>query len=340
MSTAKDKAQKKPWPALINLINLGRRFLITTHINPDGDAIGSEMALFHILRNLGKQVSIINESSTPYYLRFLDPQNIIKALTLPADTPRLTQLPKLDGIFILDISEWDRLGRMRGLIQSNPAPKICLDHHPAQEQLAEISIVDEEACNTGILVFELIAQLGITLTKSVAEALYVALLTDTGSFRFSNTDVKAHQMAAQLIKAGVVSHEIYSKIYEQGSWNRVKLLGSALSSIQSCCQEKVAYLVISQELLNSYGVHPDEIEGFVEFPRMIEGVEVVILFFEREKEKIRISLRSKGKVDVQEIANSLGGGGHPYAAGIRLEKPLSQAISSVLTVVQEKFQKS
>ena len=323
------------WKHIIDLIRRGERFMLTTHINPDGDAIGSEMALNYLLKGLGKEVRIINDSPLPYYLTFLDPNSEIETL---ANTPTVPlKLPSLDGIFILDISDWQRLGRLKEMVKDSPALKICLDHHPAQNRPGDINMVDEGASNTGILIFELINRLEVKLTKPMAEALYVSLLTDTGSFRFSNTNAKAHEMAAQLIRAGVVSHEIYSKVYEQGSWDRMRLLGKLLSSIESCCQNKVAYLAVTQELLNTYHVHPDEVEGFVEFPRVIEGVEVVILFQEIGQEKTRISLRSKGKVNVQEIAHIFGGGGHPYASGIRLDKSLPESICSLLGVLEEKL---
>lgn len=325
------------WEQIVELIRRGRRFLITTHINPDGDAIGSEMALNHLLKALGKEVRIINDSPLPYYLTFLDPNKEIECLPNTLSVP--LKLLSLDGIFILDISDWNRLGRLKEVIKESPVVKVCLDHHPPQDRLGDIAIIDEEACSAGILIFELINRLELTLTKPMAEALYVSLLTDTGSFRFSNTNAKAHEMAAQLIKAGVISHEIYSKVYEQGSWEKMELWGKVISSIGSACQKQVAYLAVSQELLNTYRVHPDEIEGFVEFPRAIEGVEVVILFQETDKGKTRISLRSKGRVNVQEIARIFGGGGHPYAAGIRLEKPLSEAIRALLEAMDERLGK-
>jgi phosphoesterase RecJ-like protein len=322
------------WEEVVDLIMRGERFLITTHINPDGDAIGSEMALTYLLKYFGKAVRIINDSPVPYNLHFLDPNNVIE--TLAKKTSAHLKLPTLDGIFILDINDWERLGGLKKFIRESQARKVCLDHHLIQDKPGDINIIEEGACNTGILIFELINRLGLDLTKPMAEALYVSLLTDTGSFRFSNTNPKAHEMAAQLIKAGISIHEIYSKVYEQSSWARIRLLGEVLSSIGSCCQNKVAYLVITQEILNSYSVQTDELEGFIEFPRAIKEIEVIILFHEMGKEKTRISLRSKGKVNVQEIARIFGGGGHPYAAGISLEMPLKKAIRTLLDIVEEK----
>jgi len=326
--------QQEQWQELLVLIRERRNYLITTHVNPDGDAIGSEIALALVLKDLGKGVRILNDSPTPNYLQFLDLQNLITSMVQDAVGELKEELTEVEAIFILDISDIDRLGRVKHLIMDHPAPKVCLDHHPPHDLGTEIKIVDEGACNTGLLVFELINRLGVPLTRAMAEALYVALLTDTGSFRFSNTDEKAFEMAAQLVKAGAVGHELYSRIYEQGSWSRMRLLGKALSSIESCCDNKVAYFIITQDLLRSYGVEPEELEGFVEYPRMIDGVEVVILFLEME-EKVRVSLRSKGNVNVQELASSLGGGGHPYAAGVRIKKPLSQAVTTVLTAVEK-----
>jgi phosphoesterase RecJ-like protein len=299
-------------------------FLITTHINPDGDGIGSELALARFLQGMGKNVRVVNSTPTPKKYRFLDIANEIRLF------PELGNLPQTDVIFILDISRWERLGNMAQMIRNHPGIKICIDHHPLHGNFADINLICEDACASGELVLRLINSMNVPITPHIAEPLYASILTDTGAFRFPNTSSQTHAAAAQLLSTGIQSEIIYDQIYERCSPARVKLLGMALTELQYLHEGRLAWMSITQSKLQETGVEVEEIEGFVDIARGIRCVEASILFIELTDQKVKISLRSRGCVDVNTFASAFGGGGHRHASGILMEGPLPFAIERVL----------
>jgi bifunctional oligoribonuclease and PAP phosphatase NrnA len=301
-----------------------QRFLITTHINPDGDGIGSELALARFLQDMGKEVTVVNSTPTPRRYRFLDNSSAIRVYEDHG------QLPDADAVFILDISRWERLGNMAQLIRSHPGIKICIDHHPVNGNFADINLICEDACASGELVLRLINSMGYAVTAQIAEPLYASILTDTGAFRFPNTSSQTHAAAAQLLSTGIRSELIYDQIYERCSPERVKLLGIALTELQYLHSGRLAWMAITQSMLTQTGVEVEEVEGFVDIARGIRSVEASLLFIELPESKVKISLRSRGNVDVNHFASQFGGGGHRHASGILMPGALRDVKERVL----------
>lgn len=306
-------------------------FLITTHIHPDGDGIGSELALARFLQNMGKHVMVVNSTPTPRRYRFLDTSSAILVYE------ELGHLPDAQVIFVLDISRWERLGNMAQLIRTHPGIKICIDHHPVNGNFADINLICEDACASGEVVLRLINSMGNGLTPQIAEPLYASILTDTGAFRFPNTSSQTHAAAAQLLSTGICSEMIYDQIYERCSPARVKLLGMALTQLAYLHSGRLAWMIITQSMLAQTGVEVDEIEGFVDVARSIRSVEASLLFMELPQGKVKISLRSRGNVDVNRFASQFGGGGHRHAAGIMMQGAISVVIDQILRQTQSLF---
>ena len=303
------------WTKVNRIIDRCQRFLLTTHINPDGDGLGSELALAAYLKSLGKEATIINSHRTPPTYRFLDVEEEIRVYRSERDSDYICNS---DVIFILDSGSLDRLGDLRESIGSSPALKVCIDHHVGPQDKFDLIVSDEDACSVGEMIYHLIKSREGQLSLRIAKSLYVSILTDTGSFRFSNTNPRAHRAAADLIAAGVRPQEIYQKVYEVGSAPWIRLLGRVLGEINFECEERIAWFKITQDILLSSGVSLEEAKDFVDFPRLVGKVEVILLFLETEDGKIKVSIRSKGRVAINNLAVRFGGGGHPFASGITL----------------------
>lgn len=318
---------------VVKIIRRYSKFLITTHVNSDGDGIGSEAALSSMLRALGKEVVIINPTPVPENYRFLDREGSIKLFS----KEHIRLLNETEAAFVLDISNWERIGELGTLIKESKAIKICIDHHISNNGFADINIIDEKASSTGEIIYDLAQSMGIALDRSAMDGLYAAILTDTGSFRFSNTSAKVHLIVSHLIGKGVSPDEIYEKIYETRSFSRMKVLGLALSDLKLECSGKVAWFCVTQEMMNKFNLQADETEGFVNQLNYINGVEVSLFFFESGDNEIKVSLRSKRNVDVNAIASKLNGGGHARASGIRMNGSLKNAIEKVLAEVKKEI---
>ncbi|MBI1988017.1 MAG: bifunctional oligoribonuclease/PAP phosphatase NrnA [Nitrospinae bacterium] len=313
--------------AIAQLIQKHQRFLIATHMNPDGDGVGSEIALALFLKRLGRDVEVCNETPLPRVFGFLDPEGEVEHFD-PIRQKGATYSG--DVIFILDIANWDRLGAMRDYVMNSSAAKLCIDHHASPGLEGCLNLIDPQACATGELVYDLIRSMGGQPEQRCAEALYVAIMTDTGSFRFQNTTPKTHRIAAHLLEAGADPSYIYQQVHEQSSYGRLRLLGAALVDLKTEEKNRLAWVKVTQAMMQQYGVENDELEGFVELPRSLRGVDLVILFLEAPQGMVRVSLRSKGNIDVHELASRFGGGGHNRASGIHLFAPLDEAIEKVL----------
>jgi len=319
---------------VVKIIRRYSKFLITTHINSDGDGIGSEAALSSMLRALGKEVVIINPTPVPENYRFLDKEESIKLFS----KEHINTLNEAEVAFVLDISNWERIGELGTLIKESKAIKICIDHHISNNGFADINIIDDMASSTGELIYDLAQSMGIALDRRAIDGLYAAILTDTGSFRFSNTTPKVHIIVSRLIGKGVSPNQIYEEIYENRSSSRMKVLGLALSDLNLECSGKVAWFCVTQEMMKKFNLQADETEGFVNQLNYIGGVEVSIFFFESGGNEVKVSLRSKSNVDVNVIANKLNGGGHSRASGIRMNDSLKNAIEKVLTEVKKEIE--
>jgi len=312
---------------IVQAIRRHRLFILTTHIAPDGDGLGCEIALHELLRALGKEARIINNGPLPRQYAFMDPDGVVECYAPGAHDPAIRQA---EVIFVLDISAWDRLGAMREPLRAAGALKICIDHHPYRDGVTDIAVVQETASSAGELVYELIVAVGASVTKRMADALYVALMTDTGSFRFPNTTPKALRAAAALVEAGASPSELARHVYEQYSWERMKLLGHELLTSHVTEDRRIAWIEITRKDQERFEVLNHEVEGFLEAIRAIKEVEIAALFIENEEREIKVSLRSKGAPDVHTVARKFGGGGHPKAAGCVVHASMPEVVAQVI----------
>ncbi len=314
-----------------------QNFIITTHVNPDGDGLGSQAALARFLRSPRggkKTVHLLNSNPTPPNYAFLDPHGDVEVF----DARRHEHIVSdAQVVFILDISEWERLRDLGKMIRPLNIRKVCIDHHPAEKSFGDIDAIYPAASSTGELMYELLVALGAMIDSKTAEALYAALLTDTGGFRFSNTSPHTHEVVARLIEAGASPQVIYQNVYESQSRAKVRLFAKALESLNFEAEERLVWFAISQKMLHETGAQPRDAEGFADYPRSINGVEVSLMFLETEKGKVKVSFRSKGQHVINGLANRFGGGGHAFAAGALMDGPLKEAIRLVLNETKELF---
>jgi phosphoesterase RecJ-like protein len=307
-------------------------FLITSHLNPDCDALGSELALAEHLSRLGKKVAIINTDPVPDAFRFLDPQRIIKKY---APIKHAALIKKAEVIIVLDASGgWKRVGRIGDALAQAEAVKICIDHHPDATDFVDAVLVDTDAAATGELIYELVTAMGGDISTTMAQALYAALVTDTGNFRFPKTNPRTHAITAELLRAGAQPYSVYRQLYEQYPWQRVRLKGHVLDSIKMEANGQIAYYGLDQATLKTYGVKTSELDGFASLGQEIGGVRVVVFCLQSSKSKVKISLRSDGSIEINQLALVYGGGGHPSAAGATVVGQLDEVMAEVVAKVK------
>ena len=326
------------WSEIIRLVNEKQRFILTTHTNPDLDALGSELALDEYLRSLGKEVTILNSDSAPGLLRFVDPERRLRTLSPDRDQGKVD---RTQVIFVLDASGgWGRLGRVGEILATranrsgNEVEVVCIDHHANPVGFADVAVVNSDAAATAELVFDLMMQAGGALTPSIARWLYLGILTDTGSFRFPNTNLQTHRIAAQLIEAGADPMQLYKQVYEQYPLGLVRLKGHVLNSLQAGAGGRMVWSVLDQETLKAYGATPADLDGFPGLGMQIGGVRISLLCVELPRGRVKISLRSDGSLAVNRLAEKLGGGGHTSAAGATVEGDLAQMTAQLLAEIE------
>ncbi len=297
----------------------GQHVVITTHVRPDGDAIGTQLALGTFLRKLGKTVHMINSDPPPMNMGWLP--GIRDVLVFDQSIAQRERIDRADTIVIVDTNAIDRVGQMSGPIRGSSAKKYLIDHHTGPETWFDAMYVRDTASSAGELVYELIAHHDINqIDASIATPLYAAILTDTGSFRFSSVTPAVHYIAAELIERGALEPaSIYSAIYETRSAESMRLLSMVLGTLTLRYQGTIGYMVISQRMLNDTRANSEEADGFVNYAMSIDGVRVAVMFLETAR-GIKISFRSHGDAHVHEWARSLGGGGHRNASGAFVER--------------------
>jgi phosphoesterase RecJ-like protein len=302
----------------------GQRVCITTHVNPDGDGLGSEVGLVHLLRAQGIDAVVTNPSPTPPRFSFL-----FEDLPGVDRTPEaIKELRRADLIIVLDISDLTRLGMLIETVRDRGVPVACVDHHVSTGQLPSgPRYVDPEASATGELIFEIAKGNDWPITRAAARGLYVAILTDTGGFRFSNTRPRALRVAADLLETGVDPEKIYLEVYARAPEGRPRLFAEA--------EYGLAWVTVPPGAIERLGVSSDDLDGVVEFPRSIEGVRMALLFREIAQGRVKVSLRSVGDVDVAAFAKPYGGGGHTKAAGLSLSGSLAEVQARVLKAARE-----
>ncbi len=324
-------ARRRAAKEVLDLFVPGMRVALTTHVNADGDGTGSEVALWHLLTRIGVRAVITNPTPFPTRYRFL----LDRAQGADKSREAVKHLERADVVLVLDISDLGRLGHLGQVVGRRDVPVACVDHHLSNGSLpAGPRMVDSGACATGELVHDLAQVAGWELGEDAARALYVALLTDTGGFRFSNTTPRALRVAAYLLEMGVDPEEIYREVYASESEGKVRLLGEVLDTLVVEQSPRLAWVTVPPGALERHGVDADELEGIVEFARSIRGVQLAILFRELANRRIKVSFRSLGSIDVAQLAESFGGGGHRRAAGASLDGTLAEVQARVLAVAR------
>ncbi|MEZ4411517.1 MAG: bifunctional oligoribonuclease/PAP phosphatase NrnA [Gemmatimonadales bacterium] len=318
--------------AIADVLMPGQRVCLTTHVNPDGDGLGSEVGLLHLLKAQGITAVVTNPSSTPPRFDFLFEH-------LPgADKSReaIKELRRADVIVVLDISDLGRLGMLGDTVRDRGVPVVCIDHHVSPGELPPgPRYVDPTAAATGELVFEIGRANEWPLTREAARGLYTAIMTDTGSFRFSNTHPRTLRVAAELLETGLDPERMYLDVYANAPEGRPRLYAEALQTLVVEQEHGLAWVTVPPGALERLGVSADDLDGVVEFPRSIAGVRMALLFREIAAGRIKVSLRSVGDVDVAAFAKPFGGGGHTKAAGLSIEGSMGAVQGTVLEAARK-----
>ena len=315
----------------------GRRVCLTTHVNPDGDGLGSEAGLAHLLRAQGVEVVITNPTPTPPRYDFL-------FQSLPGvdrTDEAIKEIRRADSIVVLDIGDISRIGMLAGAVTERGVPVACVDHHVSGGSLPDgPRYVDPHASATAALVYEIALGNDWPLTREAARSLYVGILTDTGAFRFSNTDARTLRTAAALLETGLDPEGIYLDVYANAPEGRARLLAEALQTLVVEPEAGLAWVTVPPGAMTRHGVTADDLDGVVEYPRSIAGVRMALLFRELASGRIKVSLRSVGDVDVAAFARPFGGGGHVKAAGVSVDGTMAQAQELILSAARDYLRKT
>ena len=322
---------------LADLLERARRVLLTTHENPDCDGISSVVALHHHLEAAGREVRAVIAPPLPDFLGFLDPEKRLESFH-PEHHAELAAWPDL--WLLVDASEPHRLGPLQALFEGTSATRACLDHHLLEAASPAFHHVFSfpEASASAQLVFELLLERqGLPLPEPIAEALYAGIVDDTGNFRFSNATARVHHIAADLIAQGVRPDKTYRELYQQGSPRKMRILGRALESLRLLEGGRHGSLTLTRADMGAFQAAHEDLEGLVNRPLELKGVEVASLFTELDDGRIKASLRSRDRVDVNAVCRRFGGGGHRQASGAKLEAPLEAARTRVDAAVAEQL---
>jgi phosphoesterase RecJ-like protein len=315
------------------LLARARLYALTTHVNPDGDAIGSQVGLGRFLLSLGHEVRLVNQDATADELRFLEFDGPQGETYEPERHDAL--LDAADVILLIDNSAPDRLGRMEQPCLSRAAKTFCIDHHPTQGTPWAQAIIDTSASATAILVHELVRARGGTHDRAAAEALYAGLATDTGFFRFNSTSPRAFRVAAELLEAGADPTRCYREVYERNSPAYTRLLGRALADLSLSANGAVASVSLTQAMIDASGANGVDTSEVTTPVLAVDGVVIAILFRELGPGKVKVSLRSKGALDVQKLASEFGGGGHRNASGIVIPGAFAEVVARITARADE-----
>jgi bifunctional oligoribonuclease and PAP phosphatase NrnA len=320
-----------PWSRFVEIVRTHERFVLTTHVRPDGDAVGSELAMAGILEGLGKDVLVCNAFAVPPNLRFLDPAGKLRQLGVDVSAE---QLADREVLMVLDTTAWAQLGAMGDVVKKTKAVKVVIDHHQSGDDLGAELFKDVDAEATGRLVVEAADQLGVPLGAEIARSAFVALATDTGWFRFSSTTAGTLRLAARLVEAGAAPDQLYRELYETDTHSRLRLIGLALAHTQTELGGRLIYTWLDQSDFAASGAVPSDSEDIINMTLAVGGTQAAVIFVEQPTGGFKISLRSRCDVDCSAIAERFGGGGHKKAAGAFLKEPLESARKKILDAVR------
>jgi len=311
---------------IIAAINEGKSFVITAHVRLDGDALGSELALYLMLIDMGKKAVIYNQDETPQQYRFLPgAQNIVN---------ELGDIGQYDVGVVLDCSNLERVGEKSAQI-GKIKTLINIDHHIFNGGFCQLSMLDGQASSTGELLCRLMREMRCKMTKDICTNLYAAIITDTGGFRYSSTHQDTLRAAGDLVENGANPQWISENIYENDSPARLKLLAKVLETMSLDLENKVGSLLVTQEALRQTGASLDHSEGFIDIPRTVKGIDISVLYSQLKNKYFKISLRSKGQINVERVARKFGGGGHINAAACRIEGDIEEIKTLIAEAIKE-----
>lgn len=313
---------------VIKNIRKYKTFLISAHVDPEGDSIGSQLAIAIMLKRMNKETAIINQDIAGDTYKFLPGIESIKT--------KLDKDFKYDAVCIVDCPIMDRIGRVKEYIRKG-VPIINIDHHVSNARFGTVNWILPKASSTGEMVFELFKEAGIKLNRNAALNLYVAILMDTGSFRYTNTTYKTHEVISHLLRFNIDPKRISRLIYESHSFNSRKLLALMLSTIKRSFNGKIAWMILSDAMFKKTRTRQSDAEDFVNFALFIKEIEVALLFRQQSKGFVKVSLRSNGVIDVNKIAAYFGGGGHKLASGCLVKGPLKKVQRVVINMVKKEL---
>ena len=320
------------WEPLREILQSNRRFVLSSHVRPDADALGSELGLAAILESLGKEVRIVNPSAIPQTLQFLDPTGRVFKIG-ESITPEA--VADTDVHIVVDTSSWNQLQDVGHVFDERRRRKVVIDHHASSDDLGALEFKDIKAEATGVLILEMADALDLTIPPSVATPLFCAVATDTGWFRFSSTRESTMRVAARLIDLGARPDVIYRELYEQYSLGRIRLAGIVLSRVTLDCDGRLAYTWVEAADFARSGARPVDTEDLVNECLKIAGTQCAFIAVEQLNKTVKISFRSRTGTDVAAVAEEFGGGGHKQAAGATLSGALNDATQRVLAAMKK-----
>ncbi len=321
------RADLKKISGIAKIIKQSKTFFIAGHVKPDGDCLGSALALGSVLNRMGKKAAVYSRDEVPSFLKFMKGSDKIKKTAKKTDS--------FDCAVILESVNFSRMG---DIISPKQAKKIInIDHHSMFTNFGDINYIVPDSASTAELMLNILEYMKVKLTKDEAENLYTGIVTDTGRFQQLNTTANSHMAAAKLINYGISPNEIFRKVYEGNSFASVKLLGYALSGIKTAFDGKMAYMKLTKEMFKESGAREDETETIINFTMMIKGVKVGCLFKEIGDKVTKVSFRSVKNFNVLDIVKKCGGGGHKNAAGCTLQSDMDSSFNVILKAFKEKF---
>ena len=322
----------------VDFIEKSDRILITTHTKPDGDAIGCLMAVCNMLKTIGKKVKPLLLSPAPDWYRFLLTEKVpVLGGDIQIEDLKTGRFGEFDLVMILDTNSPGQLPKFEDFLKQNNKPVLVIDHHRTSDGLGAVELIEADAAATALVVLELFKYTGWEITEKIAEALFVGIATDTGWFQFNNTDGRVFSACAELIDFGIKPSEVYHKLYENFSKPRFMLMIAMLNTFKLDLNDQFATMHITRHDFERTGATYADSENLINECRRISTVDTTALFIELDDGRIRCSLRSKGAVDVGEIANVFGGGGHKMAAGTFVYGPMENAQRLIFEEVSKRF---
>ena len=318
---------------IINQIKKAQKIIVTSHSDPDGDAVSSLLAMGLALSHLDKNITFYNASPIPAVYRFLPSVERISSHFEP--------IGSYDAALILDCGDLTRIGQASAVISRIPVI-INIDHHISNTGYGDLQLIDPDACSTAEIVYRLINALHVRIDKDMATSIYTGILTDTGSFRFSNTNQAAFAISQEMTELGVDPHHVAQRVFGTYSLERIKLLNLALDSLEISKNGKLSIMTVTKAMFDFTETQPEDVDGMINYARRIQDVKVAALIQEQRKgttesdslRRFHVSLRSDGTVDVAAIAGAFGGGGHTSAAGFQAETSLGKLKSDIITLAQ------